>query len=67
MMRYIIINAFMMANPDYTVSVVDNGATATLEMNIINGNKAKVDLFLAADTVTSACALWSGSSDRFDG
>jgi hypothetical protein len=36
-------------------------------MNIINGNKAKVDLFLAADTVTSACALWSGSSDGFDG
>jgi molybdate transport system substrate-binding protein len=47
-----IINAFMMANPSYTVTVVDNGATATLEMNIINGNKAKVDLFLAADTAT---------------
>jgi molybdate transport system substrate-binding protein len=47
-----IINAFMTANPNYTVTVVDNGATATLEMNIINGNKAKVDLFLAADTAT---------------
>jgi ABC-type molybdate transport system substrate-binding protein len=47
-----IINAFMTANPNYTVTVVDNGATSTLEMNIINGNKAKVDLFLAADTAT---------------
>ena len=26
-----IINAFMMANPSYTVTVVDNGATATLK------------------------------------
>jgi len=47
-----IINAFVTANPNYTVTVVDNGATATLEANIINGNKAKVDLFLAADTAT---------------
>jgi hypothetical protein len=38
--------------PGYTVTVVDNGATATLEDNIINGNAAKVDLFLAADTAT---------------
>jgi hypothetical protein len=34
------------------VTVVDNGATATLESNIINGNAAEVDLFLAADTAT---------------
>ena len=47
-----IINAFMADNPNYTVTVVDNGATATLAMNIINGNKARVDLFLAADTAT---------------
>jgi molybdate transport system substrate-binding protein len=47
-----LINAFEMANPNYTVTVVDNGATATLESHIINGNKAKVDLFLAADTDT---------------
>lgn len=47
-----IISAFVMANPNYSVTVVDNGATSTLEMNIINGNKAKVDLFLAADTAT---------------
>jgi ABC-type molybdate transport system substrate-binding protein len=47
-----IINAFVTANPNYTVTVTDNGATSTLEMNIINGNKAKVDLFLAADTAT---------------
>ncbi|HTV29899.1 MAG TPA: substrate-binding domain-containing protein [Xanthobacteraceae bacterium] len=47
-----IINAFEAENPNYTVTVTDNGATSTLEMNIINGNKAKVDLFLAADTAT---------------
>src|SRR5208283_1491419 len=47
-----IINAFEAENPSYTVTVVDNGATATLASNIINGNKAKVDLFLAADTAT---------------
>jgi molybdate transport system substrate-binding protein len=47
-----IINAFEDENPNYTVTVVDNGATSTLEMNIINGNKKKVDLFLAADTAT---------------
>src|ERR1700730_8515328 len=45
-----IINAFMADNPNYTVTVVDNGATATLESHIINGNTARVDLFLAADT-----------------
>ncbi len=47
-----LITAFEALNPDYTVTVVDNGATATLESNIINGNAAKVDLFLAADTAT---------------
>jgi len=47
-----LINAFEAENPNYTVTVTDNGATATLEANIINGNKAKVDLFLAADTST---------------
>src|SRR5215469_1480422 len=47
-----LINEFEAENPNYTVKVVDNGATATLAANIINGNKAKVDLFLAADTET---------------
>ena len=47
-----LINAFEMDNPGYTVTVVDNGATATLEGNIINGNSRRVDLFLAADTAT---------------
>src|SRR5262252_8712451 len=47
-----IINAFEAQNPQYTVTVVDNGATATLEQHIINGNQLKVDLFLAADTET---------------
>jgi molybdate transport system substrate-binding protein len=47
-----LINAFEMANPGYRVTVVDNGATATLESHIISGNSLKVDLFLAADTAT---------------
>jgi hypothetical protein len=47
-----LINAFEMANPKYTVTVVDNGATATLADHIISGNTLKVDLFLAADTAT---------------
>jgi molybdate transport system substrate-binding protein len=47
-----IINAFESEYPNYTVTVVDNGATATLESHIINGNILKVDLFLAADTAT---------------
>jgi molybdate transport system substrate-binding protein len=47
-----LINAFESANPHYTVTVVDNGATATLASHIINGNALKVDLFLAADTET---------------
>jgi ABC-type molybdate transport system substrate-binding protein len=45
-----IVNAFEMENPGYTVTVVDNGATATLEQHIIDGNALGVDLFLAADT-----------------
>jgi len=47
-----LINAFERANPHYTVTVVDNGATATLASHIISGNTLKVDLFLAADTAT---------------
>jgi ABC-type molybdate transport system substrate-binding protein len=47
-----IINAFEDESPRYTVTVVDNGATATLAAQIINGNQKKVDLFLAADTET---------------
>ena len=47
-----IVNAFEMENPGYTVTVVDNGATSTLEQHIINGNALGVDLFLAADTAT---------------
>jgi ABC-type molybdate transport system substrate-binding protein len=47
-----LIHAFEMANPTYTVTVVDNGATATLADHIINGNEREVDLFLAADTAT---------------
>jgi len=47
-----LINAFESANPQYTVTVVDNGATATLASHIIDGNALKVDLFLAADTAT---------------
>src|SRR5262249_53744721 len=47
-----LINAFEATNRKYTVTVVDNGATATLAGNIINGNILKVDLFLAADTET---------------
>jgi ABC-type molybdate transport system substrate-binding protein len=47
-----IIIAFEAENPGNTVTVVDNGATATLEANIIAGNTRGVDLFLAADTET---------------
>jgi ABC-type glycerol-3-phosphate transport system substrate-binding protein len=47
-----IIAAFEAENPGNTVTVVDNGATATLEANIIAGNTRGVDLFLAADTET---------------
>jgi molybdate transport system substrate-binding protein len=47
-----IINAFEAENPGDTVTVVDNGATSTLEGHIIAGNALGVDLFLAADTET---------------
>src|ERR1700738_5361833 len=47
-----IINAFEKVNPTYTVTVVDNGATATLASHIIAGNSLKVDLFLPAGTET---------------
>ncbi|HEV2100202.1 MAG TPA: hypothetical protein VGR45_14925, partial [Stellaceae bacterium] len=33
-----LINEFEAENPNYTVTVTDNGATATLEADIINGN-----------------------------
>jgi molybdenum ABC transporter molybdate-binding protein len=47
-----VINAFEEANPNDTVTVVDNGATENLNSRIINGNQLGVDLFLAADTAT---------------
>src|SRR5262245_49307076 len=47
-----LINAFEAENPNYTVTVVDNGATGTLASHIIDGNQLGVDLFLAADTAT---------------
>jgi molybdate transport system substrate-binding protein len=47
-----IIVSFEVQNPGYTVTVVDNGATSTLEAHIIAGNTLGVDLFLAADTET---------------
>jgi ABC-type thiamine transport system substrate-binding protein len=47
-----IINSFEATNPHYTFTVVDNGATATLESQIINGNQLKADLFLGVDTET---------------
>src|SRR5215475_1425251 len=40
-----LINAFEAENPGYTVTVVDNGATETLEQHIIDGNALGVDLF----------------------
>jgi molybdate transport system substrate-binding protein len=45
-----VIAAFQSANPSYTVTVVQNGATGTLENQIISGNALGVDLFMAADT-----------------
>jgi molybdate transport system substrate-binding protein len=45
-----LINAFQTANPTYTVTVVQNGSTGTLETQITSGNSLGVDLFLAADT-----------------
>jgi len=52
-----IINAFQAANPQYKVTIVDNGATGTLADHIINGNARGVDLFLAADTETPLALL----------
>ena len=40
-----LIAAFESANPNYRVTVVDNGATATLADHIISGNTLRVDLF----------------------
>jgi ABC-type glycerol-3-phosphate transport system substrate-binding protein len=57
-----LIQAFQALNPNYTVTVVDNGATATLASNIINGNKLGVDLFLAADTETPQALLTNNFS-----
>ncbi|WP_315706188.1 MULTISPECIES: molybdate ABC transporter substrate-binding protein [unclassified Bradyrhizobium] len=45
-----LIAAFQTANPGSTVTVVQNGATGTLESQITGGNGLGVDLFLAADT-----------------
>jgi len=45
-----LIAAFHKANPTYTVTVAQNGATGTLETQITGGNGLGVDLFLAADT-----------------
>jgi molybdate transport system substrate-binding protein len=47
-----LIASFEKSNPTYKVTVVDNGATSTLEAHIISGNTLGVDLFLAADTAT---------------
>src|SRR5215510_10694335 len=52
-----LINAFESANPQYTVTVVDNGATGTLASHIIDGNVLGVDLFLAADLATPSDLL----------
>jgi molybdate transport system substrate-binding protein len=45
-----IIVGFQNAHSGDTVTVVQNGATGTLEAQIISGNALGVDLFLAADT-----------------
>jgi molybdate transport system substrate-binding protein len=45
-----LIAAYQSANPGNTVTVVQNGATGTLESQITGGNALGVDLFLAADT-----------------
>jgi molybdate transport system substrate-binding protein len=45
-----LIAAYQNANPGDTVTVVQNGATGTLESQITGGNALGVDLFLAADT-----------------
>jgi len=45
-----LIAAYQGAHPGDTVTVVQNGATGTLENQITGGNGLGVDLFLAADT-----------------
>lgn len=45
-----LIAAFQTANAGSTVTIVQNGATGTLESQITGGNGLGVDLFLAADT-----------------
>jgi molybdate transport system substrate-binding protein len=45
-----LIAAYQTAHPADTVTVVQNGATGTLESQITGGNALGVDLFLAADT-----------------
>lgn len=46
-----IISAFVLANPSYSVVVVQNGSSASLETQITSsGNSLNVDLFLSADT-----------------
>jgi molybdate transport system substrate-binding protein len=51
---YEVIQAFQSqyASSGYTVTVVDNGATATLASHITTGNTRGVDLFMAADVAT---------------
>lgn len=45
-----LIAAYLNSHPADTVTVVQNGATGTLETQITSGNALGVDLFLAADT-----------------
>jgi molybdate transport system substrate-binding protein len=45
-----LIAAYLNSHPADTVTVVQNGATGTLESQITGGNALGVDLFLAADT-----------------
>lgn len=54
-----LITAFQTANPSYTVTLVQCGATGTLASQITGGNSLGVDLFLAANSATPA-SLASG-------
>ena len=66
-----LIAAYQNANPGNTVTVVQNGATGTLESQITGGNSLGVDLFLAADTahpqdlVTNFPSLVVGSAFNY--
>lgn len=66
-----LIAAFQAANAGSTVTVVQNGATGTLENQITGGNGLGVDLFLAADTahpqdlVTNHSSLVVGSAFNY--